>query len=95
MGDDRRNSVDTATNEKQGAFPLSPVTPTETIVGKESHPPSEKGHKDVEAKPPVVESDLKPVSFFSLFQFATKTELALNAIGLVCAAAAGAAQARH
>ncbi|KAH7103350.1 multidrug resistance protein 1 [Auriculariales sp. MPI-PUGE-AT-0066] len=33
-----------------------------------------------------------PVSFSSLFRFATKFELLLNAIGLVCAAAAGAAQ---
>ncbi|KAG2156010.1 P-loop containing nucleoside triphosphate hydrolase protein [Suillus bovinus] len=33
-----------------------------------------------------------PVSFFSLFQFSTKFEITIDIIGVVCAAAAGAAQ---
>ncbi|KAJ2914131.1 hypothetical protein MD484_g6294, partial [Candolleomyces efflorescens] len=37
-------------------------------------------------------SALKPVSFFKLFRFATKFEIMINLVGLVAAAAAGAAQ---
>jgi hypothetical protein len=35
--------------------------------------------------------DIQPVSFFTMFRFATKFELFLNFIGLICAAATGAA----
>jgi hypothetical protein len=93
MAKDRRDSVATSSNEK---FLISPVTPAETVVGQESHAPSEKGLKDatVDAKPSVVAPEVPPVSFFTLFQFATWFEIAMNLFGLVCAAAAGAAQAR-
>ncbi|KAI0246194.1 ABC transporter type 1, transmembrane domain-containing protein, partial [Lactifluus subvellereus] len=39
-----------------------------------------------------LEEDPKPVPFTSLFRFTTRTELALNGIGLVASVAAGAAQ---
>ncbi|KAI0252876.1 ABC transporter type 1, transmembrane domain-containing protein [Lactifluus subvellereus] len=39
-----------------------------------------------------LEEDPKPVSFTSLFRFTTRTELALDGIGLVAAVAAGTAQ---
>jgi ATP-binding cassette, subfamily B (MDR/TAP), member 1 len=38
--------------------------------------------------------DVQPVSFTALFRFSTRTELILDFVGLVCAAAAGAAQVR-
>ncbi|KAI0246188.1 ABC transporter type 1, transmembrane domain-containing protein [Lactifluus subvellereus] len=39
-----------------------------------------------------LEEDPKPVSFTSLFRFTTRSELALNGIGLIASIAAGAAQ---
>lgn len=42
---------------------------------------------DLPVEPPVV-----PVGFTELFRYSTKFELFLDAIGLVCAAASGAAQ---
>ncbi|KZP01325.1 P-loop containing nucleoside triphosphate hydrolase protein [Calocera viscosa TUFC12733] len=46
-----------------------------------------------DARPPAdLDEDAKPVSLTSLFRFATKFELAIDAVGIVCAAAAGAAQ---
>ncbi|KZT56320.1 P-loop containing nucleoside triphosphate hydrolase protein [Calocera cornea HHB12733] len=42
--------------------------------------------------PPDLDDDPKPVAFTSLFRFATKFELMINLIGIICAAAAGAAQ---
>ncbi|EKM51815.1 uncharacterized protein PHACADRAFT_262171 [Phanerochaete carnosa HHB-10118-sp] len=48
--------------------------------------------RTADAPPPVVKKDIPPASFTSLFRFSTPFELFLDAIGLVCAAAAGAAQ---
>ncbi|KAJ3756801.1 P-loop containing nucleoside triphosphate hydrolase protein [Lentinula raphanica] len=42
--------------------------------------------------PPPVEPELSPVGFTEMFRFSTKTELFLDFIGLIAAAAAGAAQ---
>ncbi|PSR94662.1 hypothetical protein PHLCEN_2v4394 [Hermanssonia centrifuga] len=42
-------------------------------------------------KPTISAPELKPVPFMSLFRFATKLEVALNAVGLVAAAASGSA----
>ncbi|KAI0282942.1 P-loop containing nucleoside triphosphate hydrolase protein [Russula brevipes] len=55
-----------------------------TISGKK--PPS-----DLRVAAPVKE-DPKPVSFFTLFRFSTRTELTLNGLSLIAAVAAGAAQ---
>lgn len=41
---------------------------------------------------PSVEEHLGPVGFFDLFRYATKAELAMNAVGIACAIASGAAQ---
>ncbi|KAH9984144.1 P-loop containing nucleoside triphosphate hydrolase protein [Russula vinacea] len=46
---------------------------------------------DVRAVAPV-EDDLKPVSFFGLFRFSTRTELIFNGLALIAAVAAGSAQ---
>ncbi|KAL0573652.1 hypothetical protein V5O48_008298, partial [Marasmius crinis-equi] len=50
-----------------------------------------KGAEHVNEKAKVAEVEEDTVSFFQLFRFATTFELALNAIGLVAAACAGAA----
>ncbi|KAI0287206.1 P-loop containing nucleoside triphosphate hydrolase protein [Russula brevipes] len=51
----------------------------------------EKPPSDLWVAAPVKE-DPKPVSFFSLFRFSTRTELTLNGLSLIAAVAAGAAQ---
>ncbi|KAI4527252.1 ste6-like protein [Schizophyllum commune Loenen D] len=51
------------------------------------------GAPSLETQPvPVLPEEVQPVSFTELFRFSTKFELTLNAIGLVAAAASGAAQ---
>ncbi|KAI0305296.1 multidrug resistance protein 1 [Multifurca ochricompacta] len=52
---------------------------------------AEKVSSELRISTPVDESP-KPVSLVALFRFSTRTELLLNALGLVAAAAAGAAQ---
>ncbi|KAG5648338.1 hypothetical protein DXG03_004910 [Asterophora parasitica] len=48
--------------------------------------------KNVDTPPEPKEPEVKPVAFTALFRFSTKFELFINFIGLICAAAAGAAQ---
>ncbi|THG99670.1 hypothetical protein EW026_g2717 [Hermanssonia centrifuga] len=52
---------------------------------------SHNGDPGEKPSPELSTPDLRPVSFTSLFRFATKGDLSLNALGLVAAAAAGAA----
>ncbi|KAI0032067.1 P-loop containing nucleoside triphosphate hydrolase protein [Vararia minispora EC-137] len=66
-------------------------------AGKQSPPPPkdldekvETGHATVTAAKE--EPKVQPASFAQLFRFSTKTELLINAVGLVGAVAAGAAQ---
>ncbi|KAL4246649.1 GTPase-activating protein [Abortiporus biennis] len=58
----------------------------------DKHNADEKQVEDEVVVAPTKGQELAPVSFTSLFRFATPSELTLNAIGLVTAAAAGAAQ---
>ncbi|KAG8998635.1 GTPase-activating protein, partial [Tulasnella sp. 427] len=53
----------------------------------DSHPDGAAPAVDAPVEPPIV-----PVGFTELFRYSTKFELFLDAIGLVCAAASGAAQ---
>ncbi|KAJ6605662.1 P-loop containing nucleoside triphosphate hydrolase protein [Mycena sp. CBHHK59/15] len=68
--------------KKRGFFSRKPKPDVEKDTSSET--------TDVEPEP--VEPPTPPVSFTELFRFATKTELILNAIALVAAAASGAAQ---
>ncbi|KAJ7288261.1 P-loop containing nucleoside triphosphate hydrolase protein [Mycena rebaudengoi] len=83
------NSVDekapvAAAAPKRGFFSRKPKAVEKDVKDASSET------TDVEPEP--VEPPTPPVSFFSLFKFATKFELTLNAIGLVAAISAGAAQ---
>ncbi|GJE98503.1 multidrug resistance-associated ABC transporter [Phanerochaete sordida] len=53
---------------------------------------AEEKPNSLEAAPESAKKDIPPASFSSLFRFSTPLELFLDAIGLVCAAAGGAAQ---
>ncbi|KZW01505.1 multidrug resistance protein 1 [Exidia glandulosa HHB12029] len=64
------------------------VQPADAGVEIEKVAQTSEGEVVVKAAEP----DLQPVGFFELFRFITKFELTLNLIGLVAAAAAGAAQ---
>ncbi|KAG5638718.1 hypothetical protein H0H81_010701 [Sphagnurus paluster] len=48
--------------------------------------------KNLDVAPEVKEDEVPPISFTQLFRFSTKFELFIDALGLICAAAAGAAQ---
>ncbi|KAF5369355.1 hypothetical protein D9758_002765 [Tetrapyrgos nigripes] len=90
MSDSRPSSSDTQLDEKKkrGFFSKKPKAAVESDFKVD-----EKNANDYSAlEAPSVEPELNPVSFASMFRFSTKLELLLNAIGLVAAAAAGAAQ---
>lgn len=72
-------------------FRRKPSAPVEAVEGNEQETKSPKS-TTVEEKAP--SNDPPPVSFFHLFRFATKGELLLNCVGIVCAIAAGSAQVR-
>lgn len=61
-------------------------------VESDSDVDDEKSSQEAAEVIPVVKKDLQPASFTSLFRFATRTELIMNGLGLIAAAAAGAAQ---
>jgi len=67
-----------------------PVAVEENV--QEKQPSDEPKSTTVDEKVP--SNDPPPVSFFRLFRFATKGEILLNCVGIVCAIAAGAAQVR-
>ncbi|KIP05158.1 hypothetical protein PHLGIDRAFT_129050 [Phlebiopsis gigantea 11061_1 CR5-6] len=91
---------DTATNEKAGTEVNSPVVQHQKskkgfFSKKSKRESTEVDEKaaDVSVEPPKeVKKEVQPASFTSLFRFSTPFELTMNAIGLVCAAAGGAAQ---
>ncbi|KAF9477698.1 multidrug resistance protein 1 [Pholiota conissans] len=78
LDDSSKNDEKAMDSEK----PTSDAAVIETVI--DASKSEDKSKKDSEAFP--------PVSFFSLFRFQTPFESALNLIGLVAAAAAGAAQ---
>jgi hypothetical protein len=99
MAESKGDSVDgrsTLENEKHTLPNYDTMSPTESVAekGKDNSPPKGATRDEPIAKPPPVESELKPVSFLSLFKFATKTEIALNIVGTIAACAAGAAQVK-
>jgi ATP-binding cassette subfamily B (MDR/TAP) protein 1 len=73
---------------RQRPAPVEPVEPVAENEQEKQNPES----TTVEEKTP--SNDLPPVSFFRLFRFATKREILLNYLGIVCAIAAGSAQVR-
>ncbi|EGO23855.1 hypothetical protein SERLADRAFT_450147 [Serpula lacrymans var. lacrymans S7.9] len=84
-------------NEKAASFDTEKQVqkkPKKGLFSKGKAQDEKLDEKDVEGA--VVETQsaevVVPVSFSTLFRYSTRTELAMNAIGLVCAAAAGAAQ---
>ncbi|KAG8918174.1 GTPase-activating protein, partial [Tulasnella sp. 417] len=90
----------------QPATASSPTSPTKKkgffAAKKKDAAENEKQHRDSDSSethadataPAAVpaEPTIVPVGFTELFRYSTKFELFLNAIGLVCAAASGAAQ---
>lgn len=77
-----------ASEQKRGFFSRKPKV---AATNDTSSTLDEKGTAStavVKAEEPAIQ----PASFTSLFRFSTKFELFLDAIGLVCAIAAGAAQ---
>lgn len=60
----------------------NPTLPSDEPTAK---PPTDLTVKTVSEHP-------GPVGFFDLFRYATKLELAMNAVGILCAIASGAAQ---
>ena len=62
--------------------------------GKSKNILDEKAQDDAASGSTAVQAPLEfpPVPFTQLFRFSTKFDLALDALGLVCAAGAGAAQ---
>ncbi|KAK7461381.1 hypothetical protein VKT23_008560 [Stygiomarasmius scandens] len=85
MSHPRLSSSDQVVNEKNRGFfsKKSTLKPASTDSADEKHPGD---HLSVEAEVP-------PISFTQLFRYSTKFELLLDIVGLICAAAAGAAQA--
>ncbi|KIK53745.1 hypothetical protein GYMLUDRAFT_925139 [Collybiopsis luxurians FD-317 M1] len=63
---------------------------SESDMANTLHEKESKPETLLETKPP--EPELQPVGFSELFRFSSRTELFLNSIGLLSAAAAGAAQ---
>ncbi|KAK7469298.1 hypothetical protein VKT23_003782 [Stygiomarasmius scandens] len=95
MSDSRPSSSDTKSqvvDEKKRGFFSKKSTPKPVPTDSDSkvdekHPDD---HSSVEAPAPA--EFIPPISFTQLFRYSTKFELLLDAVGLVCAAAAGAAQ---
>ncbi|KAJ3989819.1 P-loop containing nucleoside triphosphate hydrolase protein [Lentinula detonsa] len=92
MSDSRPNSADEKTtldhNEKKRFFWRSSTATPKTKDADHD----EKDSPEPTSIPQPVEPELSPVSFTEMFRFSTKTEIFLDFIGLVAAAAAGAAQ---
>ncbi|KAI0953276.1 hypothetical protein AcW1_007535 [Taiwanofungus camphoratus] len=86
-----------SSHPEQQPIPTPPTSPRRGLFGRrKAHKPDgqdEKQHEKDEAAAVVATSHLiQPVSFTSMFRFSTRTELALDFLGLIAAAAAGAAQ---
>lgn len=73
-------------------FRRKPPAPVEEKPSEEQQNGEPKS-TTVEEKTP--SNDPPPVSFFRLFRFATKGEILLNCLGIVCAIGAGSAQVRY
>ena len=74
-----------STDEKDSSQQTGILSPNQTASSDFSEKAIEKEDNG---------SDVPPVSIFQLFRFSTGFELTLDIIGLVAAAAAGAAQVR-
>ncbi|KAM5533130.1 hypothetical protein V8D89_013178 [Ganoderma adspersum] len=92
------NSPQPSTNEKASAS-TTDLSPAKkgffSRKANKAHPnPSDEKSKDVVVDGPgsVPSKQIPPASFTSLFRFATRFELTINALGLVAAAASGASQ---
>jgi hypothetical protein len=97
---------DAEADQSLDSFPLPLTTTMFSTKGKKSKPVQEN-HENHEKEPEkhngespesttvdekTAASNDPPVSFFRLFRFATKLEISLNCIGILCAIAAGSAQ---
>ncbi|EJD34498.1 hypothetical protein AURDEDRAFT_176471 [Auricularia subglabra TFB-10046 SS5] len=76
-----------ATHRDQPFWRREKATPADGAVGAESKPADVVVFKTANAEP-----EVKPVGVFELFRYATKFEIFLNILGLIAAAATGAAQ---
>ncbi|THU88633.1 P-loop containing nucleoside triphosphate hydrolase protein [Dendrothele bispora CBS 962.96] len=97
MADSRPSSSDTknqAVDEKKGFFSkkASPKPVPVDLDSKVDEKQHSDDHSSVEASSPPAVEVIAPISFTQLFRYSTKFELLLDAVGLACAAAAGAAQ---
>ncbi|KAL1744419.1 ste6-like protein [Schizophyllum fasciatum] len=66
--------------------------PADSVNDEKAEKASATNGEPTLATQPVLPEEVQPVSFAELFRFSTKTELLFNFIGLVAAAASGAAQ---
>lgn len=94
------SSVPSSSDEKATVVSQTPGPPKKGWFSKKDKPqdkvvdektPDEET-TDVKDEGKPVEEEVPPVSFASMFRFSTKFELFIDFIGLICAAAAGAAQ---
>ena len=85
------SATPSVTDEKQV---LKDVQKKRFSFKRSSHVLDEKQLDDAASESTAVQASpaFPPVPFTQLFRFSTRSDLALNALGLVCAAGAGAAQ---
>ena len=85
------SATPSATDEKQG---LKDVQKKRFSFKRAKDVVDEKHLDDAASESTAVQAppEFPPVPFTQLFRFSTKSDLFLDALGLVCAAAAGAAQ---